>query len=469
MKRNQNRRRWEAPHNNNNNNNGNSNIRARPQVLLIVSSIIVIVYISQVVFYVFCASRLPFFQEQHDDQHIIMMTITTSNTASSRPSSSRPAAAIMKTSTRRTRSHDHQHHVVAGVGADTTTIISNKTKDATTNAAPLPLPNNTMEKGMEANNTTKNCVCDGYDLIHDLLNKLDHGDDVESDPVGGDREEDYQEQVSETTATSRKTSTITSISNKPLYDEEGNNKAAGSFPFHSSEGKEKKENNYHTRVTTGGKSYSFLAEDQMAPRVCVIVTTYNVVGYVAQAMESILNQTYKNLEVIVVDDHSNDGTVELVLEKYVKNSSRMDPTMMTSTRNSTDNINVQVISLQQNTNGGTGQPSNIGMESCSSSTDYIMFADGDDYMELDAVEALVGMAKKCKAQVVIGHHDEVTQNADGSTSINPTRAFSDWRKIPSRTPFNISTHPLSLLTSPAPWRKLYLRAFLIDHHIQFQE
>lgn len=160
-------------------------------------------------------------------------------------------------------------------------------------------------------------------------------------------------------------------------------------------GKDRQEN-YHTpRRITDGESYLLLP-----PHVCIDVTTYNVAGYVAQAMDSILNQTYKNLEVIVVDDHSSDGTVKLLQEEDVANTSTTDPTNihMPASRNDTSlgkNITIQVISLQQNTNGGTGQPSNIGKESCSSSTDYIMFADGDDYMELDAVETLVGMAKSC--------------------------------------------------------------------------
>jgi Glycosyltransferases involved in cell wall biogenesis len=220
--------------------------------------------------------------------------------------------------------------------------------------------------------------------------------------------------------------------------------------------------------------------DNKVPCVCMILTTYNVVGYVSNAMEHILNQTHKHLEIIVVDDHSSDGTLELLLQKYGlgtaekiggTNRTTLAGTTTTTSSSSSNNpsITLQVVSLKQNTNGGTGQPSNIGMESCSSSSEYIMFADGDDYMELDTVETMVGLAKKFDAQVVVGNHDEIHQNDDGSTYLKPSGAFPKWETIPANKPFNVVTHPQILQTSPAPWRKLYQRSFLMDYKIQFPE
>ena len=69
----------------------------------------------------------------------------------------------------------------------------------------------------------------------------------------------------------------------------------------------------------------------MEPMVSVIIPTYNRAGMITQAIESVLNQTYKNLDVIVVDDNSNDNTeniVKIIQDerlRYYKNSSNLGP------------------------------------------------------------------------------------------------------------------------------------------------
>lgn len=206
-------------------------------------------------------------------------------------------------------------------------------------------------------------------------------------------------------------------------------------------------------------SKSFMSSTKKEPRVCIIVTTFNVVDYVGMAVDSVLNQTHQNLEIIVVDDNSNDGTTDFLLEKYATAPPGPD----------TNKPTLQVIRLPHNTNGGAGQPSNIGMESCSDYTDYVMFADGDDYMEHDAVQAMLQNAENFNADVVLADFDVVMPLPNGTVISEPSYDTQHWAAVPVDIPFNIMTHPRVLRTSPVPWRKMYKRKMLLKHNVKFPE
>ena len=98
-------------------------------------------------------------------------------------------------------------------------------------------------------------------------------------------------------------------------------------------------------------------------KVTVIVPIYNVEKYVRQAIESTINQTYKNLEIILVDDGSTDSSKQ-ICDEYKEKYDR-----------------VKVIHKE---NGGLSDARNAGLEECTGK--YIMFLDSDDFLEPDAVE-----------------------------------------------------------------------------------
>lgn len=202
-----------------------------------------------------------------------------------------------------------------------------------------------------------------------------------------------------------------------------------------------------------------LPSTQKHPRVCIVATTFNVVDYVGIAVDSVLKQTYNNVEIIVVDDNSNDGTTDLLLEKYATDPPGPDTTTPT----------VQVVRLTHNTNGGAGQPSNIGMDSCSEYTDYVMFQDGDDYMEPDAVETMLAHAEIFNSDVVMADFDVVLPLPNGTVVSEPSYDFRHWDEVPTDVPFNILTHPRVLRTSPVPWRKMYKRKMLLKNDLKFPE
>ncbi len=117
--------------------------------------------------------------------------------------------------------------------------------------------------------------------------------------------------------------------------------------------------------------------------VTVIVPIYNVERYVAQCAESLLSQTYADIEYIFVNDCTPDASLEVllfVLKKYPQRSS-------------------QVHILNNERNRGLAYCRNKGVQSAHGN--YIMHVDSDDYIKENAVEELVSLAKQENADIVI--------------------------------------------------------------------
>ena len=100
-------------------------------------------------------------------------------------------------------------------------------------------------------------------------------------------------------------------------------------------------------------------------KISVVVPVYNVEKYIRQCLESIVNQTYKNLEIIVVNDGTKDNSMEIV-EEFLSDS------------------RLKVINKE---NGGLSSARNRGMEEATG--DYILFVDSDDWLEENGIDILV--------------------------------------------------------------------------------
>ena len=103
----------------------------------------------------------------------------------------------------------------------------------------------------------------------------------------------------------------------------------------------------------------------MNEKISVIVPVYNVEKYIGECIKSIINQDYENIEIILVDDGSNDKSGEICDEYTLKDK------------------RVKVIHKE---NGGVSSARNRGIES--STGEYIAFVDGDDYVTKDYVSYL---------------------------------------------------------------------------------
>lgn len=115
----------------------------------------------------------------------------------------------------------------------------------------------------------------------------------------------------------------------------------------------------------------------MLPKVSVIVPIYNVEKYIVRCIDSIINQTYKNIEIILVDDGSPDKCGE-ICDEYLKKDSRIK-------------------SLHKE-NGGLSDARNYGMKYATG--DYTVFLDSDDWLKENMIETLVNISIENSADVV---------------------------------------------------------------------
>lgn len=114
------------------------------------------------------------------------------------------------------------------------------------------------------------------------------------------------------------------------------------------------------------------------PLISVIVPVYNVEKYLRPCVESILEQTYKNIEVILVNDGSTDKSKAICLELAEKDKR---------------------ISYYEKANSGLSDTRNVGLEKATG--DYILFVDSDDLLSFNAIESLYKLCKKYNADIAV--------------------------------------------------------------------
>lgn len=137
------------------------------------------------------------------------------------------------------------------------------------------------------------------------------------------------------------------------------------------------------------------------PLVSVIVPIYNVEQFLEKCLDSICAQTYKNLEIILVDDGATDNSGK-ICDKYAEN-----------------NPHIKVIHKK---NGGLSDARNAGLELCKGG--YITFIDGDDYVSHDYVEKLYNALIKYNTDISVCAEQYVQYNENGEDTVMK-RPFKD--------------------------------------------
>ena len=120
-------------------------------------------------------------------------------------------------------------------------------------------------------------------------------------------------------------------------------------------------------------------------KVSVIIPVYNVAPYVERCLLSVLNQTWQDMEVLVVNDCTPDNSMEIV-RRVVADHPR----------------GTIVRILEHEVNRGLSAARNTGIRAATG--DYLYFLDSDDYLPSDSIENLAGPAAQCHADFVIGNY-----------------------------------------------------------------
>ena len=171
------------------------------------------------------------------------------------------------------------------------------------------------------------------------------------------------------------------------------------------------------------------------PKVSVVVPIYGVEKYLRQCVDSILSQTLKDIEVILVDDGSPDGCPAIV-DEYAK----CDP---------------RVVAIHQ-PNGGYGRAVNHGIEQAKG--EYIGIVESDDWIEPEMYEKLYRKAKLTNVDLVKSQF-----YIYNSANINPDKLFDNGRQNLIDAPdgaFTFEQWPKILVYHASIWSNLYRTSFL---------
>lgn len=117
---------------------------------------------------------------------------------------------------------------------------------------------------------------------------------------------------------------------------------------------------------------------KQSKKVSIIVPIYNVELYLRKCLNSLLNQTYKNIEIILIDDGSIDNSLKIINEEYISNTK---------------------IIYKYQKNAGLSAARNTGIKF--STGDYLCFVDGDDWLREDAIEVLMNVIEQDNSDIAI--------------------------------------------------------------------
>ncbi|MFB7305444.1 bifunctional glycosyltransferase/CDP-glycerol:glycerophosphate glycerophosphotransferase [Heyndrickxia sporothermodurans] len=180
-------------------------------------------------------------------------------------------------------------------------------------------------------------------------------------------------------------------------------------------------------------------ERRLNPKISVIVPIYNVEEFLEECLESLVNQTMRDFEVIMVDDGSTDSSKE-IMKLYANKYSVFIPVYKE--------------------NGGLGHARNYGVSYASG--EYLIFMDSDDYISNDAYEKLYSSAINSGSDIVIGNVRRFNSATEYASGLH--------KKVFKET--IIGTHISKnheLIYDTTAWNKLFKKSFWDNNQFMFPE
>ena len=173
--------------------------------------------------------------------------------------------------------------------------------------------------------------------------------------------------------------------------------------------------------------------------VSVIMPLYNVEKYIAQCLDSVVNQTYKNLEILCINDCTPDNSAEIV-KQYASKDNR-----------------IKIIEHQ--CNKGASEARNTGIAAASG--EYIYFIDSDDWIDLDYIEKMVNIAQNTDADIVV-NKNILTEFSDKKSQFYKHPLEQD-----IETNSYINGHEQIHKIFWVNWNKLYKTSFMKNNNFKF--
>lgn len=166
-------------------------------------------------------------------------------------------------------------------------------------------------------------------------------------------------------------------------------------------------------------------------KVSIIIPVYNVEDYLSKCLDSVVNQTFDNYEIIIIDDGSTDSSPKIISEYQKK-------------------FPEKIIAITKQ-NEGQAVARNLGIEkSCG---EYVMFVDGDDYLDENTLTICYDEAKKQNADIVcFGHHLVINETVCGkeNSKMIDEDVVKDY-----------------ILRQMGPCEKLIKKSLIIDNNLYF--
>lgn len=181
----------------------------------------------------------------------------------------------------------------------------------------------------------------------------------------------------------------------------------------------------------------------MKIKVSVIIPVYNVENYLRECLNSVINQTLKDIEIICINDDSTDGSLAILKEYAIKDKR---------------------IKIVCQDNVGAGAARNIGLKMAKGK--YLSFLDSDDFFDYTMLEKSYNKVIENKADIVVfgaNMYDANTKNQECLYSFNKlhTQIY----------PFSYKDITVSIFKAfnNVAWNKIFKRDFILRNGIVFQE
>lgn len=175
--------------------------------------------------------------------------------------------------------------------------------------------------------------------------------------------------------------------------------------------------------------------------ISIVIPLYNAERYIAECVDSVCNQSYLYLEIILIDDGSKDTSGKMC-DQYAKMDSR--------------------IKVIHKANGGVSSARNVGIEIATG--EYVLFVDSDDSLELNAVELLIDtISDKQDIDFIASSYFDIYSD---ETKRIKRIVQNDTEVLAPELNSYYTNHYLLFTT---PWAKLYKKKLIVNNNLRFDE